>query len=444
MPARIPLLHDLVDIYTGTDPARERARRWRYEAASKHAPEDLAVTALVSGALSFVMVEFAAPALLLAWLVAVNACTAARFVIRSLIARLSADERRRAETGFTASLLATGILWTLPLFFIIPAEQGLLRAVLLVAFAGASTFAVAAYAFVLEACVLFLLALTIPSGLYLLFDHSHVWQAFAVGCLVFGPTMVTIAARNHVLLLRGYRVQIENAELIEALEEKNRAVEDLNADLEADLERRQLIETDLREAKERAEKFAAELEKLSSLDGLTGIANRRRFDQMLEREWNRARRAGQPLALIMCDIDYFKQYNDHYGHQAGDACLRQLAQLLENSLRRAGDLAARYGGEEFAILLPNTESPHAAELAERIRERLEQIGVPHEASLAGKRLTASFGVAAMVPGENLAPERLLRMADTALYRAKHAGRNRVVHQLGSGDAVVVSGESQLH
>ena len=232
--------------------------------------------------------------------------------------------------------------------------------------------------------------------------------------------------------------------MAEALVHEQQAVLELVANLEADLHRREIIELDLREEKARAEALASELEKLSSLDGLTGIANRRRFDQTLEREWNRAARAQQSLALIMCDIDYFKQYNDRYGHQAGDACLRQLAQVLETSLKRGGDLAARYGGEEFAILLPDTELENATMLAENVREHLQQLGLPHDASLVAPILSASFGVAALVPTAEMSPSVLIRRADEAMYEAKARGRDRIARATADASDGAALDTSHLH
>ncbi|HEY4074209.1 MAG TPA: diguanylate cyclase [Herbaspirillum sp.] len=171
----------------------------------------------------------------------------------------------------------------------------------------------------------------------------------------------------------------------------------------------------------------SKLAALSATDGLTGIANRRRFDEALDVEWRRAGRSGEPIALAMLDVDLFKQYNDLYGHQAGDDCLRTIAQLFAASARRPGDLAARYGGEEFAFIAPMTDRAHAQYMAESICRSLRQLALPHEMSPFGV-VTASIGVAVQIPGENAyaSAEMLVQMADAALYQAKQFGRNRVV------------------
>lgn len=181
-------------------------------------------------------------------------------------------------------------------------------------------------------------------------------------------------------------------------------------------------ETDLRKERER------ELELLSSLDGLTGISNRRIFDTTLEKEWKRAQRNSWPLSLIMIDIDFFKPYNDHYGHQGGDDCLIKVAEAINGVPERPGDLVARYGGEEFVVVLPDTDTPSAKELAELMRATVAGLELPHEKSKVESFVTVSMGVSTSIMEEAKADsyEALLKRADVALYQAKEAGRNRVM------------------
>jgi diguanylate cyclase (GGDEF)-like protein len=167
------------------------------------------------------------------------------------------------------------------------------------------------------------------------------------------------------------------------------------------------------------------LERLASLDGLTQIANRRHFDYCLQKEWRRMNREQQPLSLIMTDIDYFKLYNDTYGHQAGDDCLYQVAQAIASTLQRPADLVARYGGEEFVILLPNTEAKGAVHLAKMIRNRLRELDLLHRSSPIDQRVSLSLGVASVIPDAIQVPANLIAAADKALYQAKAAGRNCV-------------------
>jgi len=172
-------------------------------------------------------------------------------------------------------------------------------------------------------------------------------------------------------------------------------------------------------------KYRDILERISLIDGLTGIANRRHFDQTLEKEWRRALHHGDILSLALIDIDFFKKYNDYYGHLAGDECLQKVGSILTESLKRASDLGARYGGEEFVILLPSTAKDGALTVTERIRSNVEELRISHEMSEVAKHVTVSIGVAAIRPELDKVPSKLIRQADSALYQAKNAGRNRV-------------------
>ncbi|WP_413166381.1 diguanylate cyclase domain-containing protein [Capilliphycus salinus ALCB114379] len=163
---------------------------------------------------------------------------------------------------------------------------------------------------------------------------------------------------------------------------------------------------------------------LATLDGLTQIPNRRSFDETLNQEWLRLCREKKSLFLILCDVDYFKKYNDTFGHIAGDECLKKVAQTLDEVIRRPADLVARYGGEEFAIILPNTSSEGAIHVAQRIQEAVEALAIPHSASLVSSYVTLSMGIAGGIPHCDLSPVCLIEIADQALYQAKIEGRNR--------------------
>lgn len=168
-----------------------------------------------------------------------------------------------------------------------------------------------------------------------------------------------------------------------------------------------------------------ELERLVNVDALTQVANRRYFDQYLEQEWRRLQREGLPLSLIICDIDYFKQYNDTYGHLIGDRCLEQVAQALSSALKRPADLIARYGGEEFAAILPNTPLQGAITVAEQMQEAIANLQIPHIGTeLSEPIVSISLGITCTTPTLNAPLIRLLDLADRALYEAKHKGRNQ--------------------
>ncbi|HKQ30596.1 MAG TPA: diguanylate cyclase [Burkholderiales bacterium] len=184
--------------------------------------------------------------------------------------------------------------------------------------------------------------------------------------------------------------------------------------------------TRLRETTRRLESNAVESKRLSGADPLTQLANRRLFDETLEREWERAARARQPLSVIMADIDHFKMHNDTYGHQAGDECIRQVAAALQRRVRHPTDLVARYGGEEFSVILPGVDAPGAATVAERMRRDVEGIKLAHVNNVVGHDVTISLGVAAAVPEPGSSFAAMVAAADEALYRAKAVGRNQVI------------------
>lgn len=173
----------------------------------------------------------------------------------------------------------------------------------------------------------------------------------------------------------------------------------------------------------------SQLKEIASLDSLTGIPNRRHFDDTLAVEWKRCLRTDSPLSLVLSDVDFFKQFNDIYGHQAGDVCLRAVACSLAESLFRVEDSVARYGGEEFVAILPGTDAAGAFAVAERMRQSAHDLRIPHERGINGQ-VSCSFGVASMQPTVDNAPQQLLRIADAGLYAAKQAGRNRVSVSLG--------------
>lgn len=187
----------------------------------------------------------------------------------------------------------------------------------------------------------------------------------------------------------------------------------------AEIEERKLAEKALEEANR-------ELERLAFLDGLTRIANRRQFDRHLQQEWKRLRREQVPIAIILCDIDYFKRYNDTYGHVAGDTCLKKVAQGIRFAVKRPADLVARYGGEEFAVILSNTDIKGAVKVAVEIRNEIRELNILHVQSEVGQHISLSMGVSSTVPGLSIGPEAFINNIDQLLYQAKEAGRDRII------------------
>jgi diguanylate cyclase (GGDEF)-like protein len=185
-------------------------------------------------------------------------------------------------------------------------------------------------------------------------------------------------------------------------------------------------ERQLRELARRMETTSVESKRLSGIDALSALANRRVFDETLAKEWARAARSKQPLAVVMADIDRFKAHNDTYGHQAGDECIRQVAAVLQRSLRRPADLVARYGGEEFGVVLPGADIAGAAAVAERMRASVQALKLAHVNNVVGHDVTISLGVAVVVPDTHVSSATLIAAADEALYKAKAVGRNQVI------------------
>lgn len=176
----------------------------------------------------------------------------------------------------------------------------------------------------------------------------------------------------------------------------------------------------------KTEELIEKLKAISYLDGLTGIPNRRHFEEKVNKEWVRSLRSGKPLSLLMADIDFFKRYNDSEGHLKGDECLKEVAKIIESVLRQHIDMVARYGGEEFVIVLPETSLDQAVSVAERVRRAVEDLKIPHPNSEVSDYITVSIGVTSIIPRRGLEISEIIKRADTALYRAKREGRNRVV------------------
>jgi diguanylate cyclase (GGDEF)-like protein len=200
-------------------------------------------------------------------------------------------------------------------------------------------------------------------------------------------------------------------------------VQQRTLDLQQEIQERQQVEIALRQIELELTKANQELARLASIDGLTKIANRRGFDDRLEFEWRRLMREAQPLSLILFDVDYFKLYNDHYGHQLGDRCLEMIAGAVDTVMCRPADMVARYGGEEFIVILPNTNLDGAELIASKIHQVVRDLAIPHQKSLVSEVVSVSLGISCLVPTLERSPDLLISQADQALYNAKHQGRN---------------------
>lgn len=277
-------------------------------------------------------------------------------------------------------------------------------------------------------------------GFLILSNHPNVvhYHTGIILIAMFGNIVVRIRFRNAVffsaLILALYVFSIGHATQMPAEAADNSSLVLLtgvlisligNYQLETETRRDFLMTLLQRINTIRLEDSNRKLEQLSILDELTGTANRRHFNTTFDREWNSASRNKYPISLLFIDIDFFKSFNDNYGHQAGDQCLQKIGEMLKHSVRRASDLPARYGGEEFVILLPHTECSEAVALAESIRRQVELLNIRHAFSEIADHVTISLGVAGAMPTPKTDSSQLLAMADAALYKAKEQGRNRV-------------------
>jgi diguanylate cyclase (GGDEF)-like protein len=260
--------------------------------------------------------------------------------------------------------------------------------------------------------------------------------AFARNVVVTGTAVATVFSLLLVMYLVFVRSQAV-ADLTAAglvletrVSERTDDLMRINKSLEEQIVERVRAEEHLKLAQEKLRESNRQLAETAVKDGLTGIANRRAFDNHLQSEWNRCLRTGDPISLILFDIDFFKAYNDTYGHLAGDSCLKRVAELLSRGsyAARPGDLLARYGGEEFALVLSGTGEEVAADIGERIRSNIAAMNIGHEKTeVEGLSIvTASFGVASVLPRAGVAPEGLIEAADSGLYAAKSQGRNRLI------------------
>lgn len=253
-----------------------------------------------------------------------------------------------------------------------------------------------------EPVVLLLIYLPVHTAFIVLLPIASFPSGIPFGNIANSTTFIIISWIISLMRYRQQAIAFNNAKLIEG---KNSELNRINIELQ---------ETNHM------------LEKLARIDGLTGIYNRSVFDLTMKLEWDRCKRQFEPLSLLMIDIDFFKAFNDHYGHQAGDDCIRQVAGVLSSCAKRASDTVARYGGEEFAVILPCTGRNHAEIIAEQIRGKVEELAIPHGFSCTSKYVTISLGVYTAIPINVIPIEEFIKNADLALYGAKKYRNNVVV------------------
>jgi len=310
------------------------------------------------------------------------------------------DEYRGAPRwyrGLGASIFVTGVIWGAFLIYLATFASGVSAAILMANLAFLLAGAVTAYAVSFPMFILFSFPIVIPAVLYLVLSEEQSNGLLAAVSLVWYLFMVSTARRFGEFAMRALGYEYENKGLVGELEEQNR----------------------------RAEVLAQELMVLSNTDSLTGLYNRRYFDERLQSEISRSQRSDTPLCLILSDVDYFKIYNDTLGHIEGDRCLKKIAGILLDVVRDGTDIVARYGGEEFAIVLANTDVHQAKVFAERLRRTMCQTSIPHPRSSVAPYVTMSMGISTMIGEDRDVMEDLIERADKALYKAKECGRDQV-------------------
>jgi len=339
-----------------------------------------------------------------AWLLGVYVTIAIRICLTRWFRRYAEVNRysHRAGNCYALSVGLSGIAWGAGALLLI-ASPDAICAVLVITSIQAMVMggAITLGAF-MPAFFSFSIPAILPMVGVLALSGKFTQIALAAYSLGFAALVTAIAWRFNRSLHRTFRLTFENEALVDLLTEN-----------------------------------AEELALRAHTDGLTGLANRLRFDQILELEWTRLKRSDDPLSVILLDVDHFKLFNDTYGHVAGDACLKQIAQVLKEACRSSTDFVARYGGEEFIVLLPETSVDGALAVAEKIRACIAHLAIPHETSQTAQHITASLGAATVRCTDTSTSADAVAFADEQLYRAKALGRNRVAHLAWIGrDAAV--------
>lgn len=383
---------------------------------------------IVTTLVVFLFWNFANQLYLMSWLLFYYVLCAVRYQLASnaLNEIPQSREVEKIRIRYTILTFLAGASWGLISIYIL-LEGGLVNGLSVVILAvGLTASGASLYAIYPSVYAAFALPALLPLTAYLLLHGGDSENTYGFLMIIYFVLMSLSAFRLQNVIMKSISIQFENIRLLDDIEREKIQVSDLNKQLQGDLQELRRRDMQLSEEKDKAEDLAEKLLILSTRDGLTGIANRRHFDEYLAKEWNSSVRSGSRISLILCDIDLFKAYNDHYGHQKGDYCLQQVSSILEEYTRREGDLAARYGGEEFAIILPHTTLDNAAIIAEKIRSAIEKAAISHEASDVSNIVTISMGVSTIQPNQTVFSAALIAQADRLLYRAKAQGRNRIV------------------
>ncbi len=366
-------------------------------------------------------------AFLAAWTIVFSVINAARYALVFAFERSPSKEilYPQWKNAFLVSLFISGCMWGLFAIVALPSEHIFFTAFTVMVITGLIGGAVSTYAISRIAYIIYSTTSAFPLIVILMMQPDTAHQGFALTITVYYGFMLVSMLRLNKMVEQSVQLQFDNLDLLYQLGREKNHVEETNRTLELDIENRKAIEQRLMEEKIEAEVKIHQFTKLSVEDGLTKVMNRRGFNESFEQHWNQAIKYQDSLSLIMLDIDYFKNFNDYYGHPRGDEVLYKIAKTCTANVRKEMDLVTRYGGEEFVVILPKTGLNQACAVAQKLRTGLASLGIPHAESKVAKIVSASFGIASMIPQQTLKSADLLELVDQALYSAKSNGRNCV-------------------
>lgn len=358
------------------------------------------------------------------WLVAMALLVVARVIVLALHRRVASVGRHRWLVLNALSLFGCGLGFGVSTLWLDFPQETWVLAVVNLWLGGLACGALLSQGLLRWHGLAFALPALAPLRVRLLVSGEPTLLGLGIGNLLFFAYLFHVVQRAQTYTIGELRHRVEVEAIAERLAQEQARSASLVDKLSAEIARRRKTQAALIDARNRARD-------LSNLDPLTNLANRRVFERVLDREWARARREQRPLSLVLCDIDRFRQYNERYGHHAGDKCLLRIAEVVAGYSRRAGDVVVRFGGEEFAVLLPETSELATLDVADSIRAGIYDLTLMHGASDVEHVLTASCGAATITPAPGQRPQQLIDAAAHALQRAKRAGRNCVFTVTGT-------------
>ncbi len=370
----------------GDDVLREQVRL-----VMKQVPTMQTASIIVALVLCYTVQSIVPRTSILTWLLLVLGIALSRVVLFVFFRRVrdNAFNGVRWKNAYLFTTFFSGVVWGISAIFVFPSGNTGLIALFVLVMASLSAATTVSHSPLRTGPAAWMLPAMLPYAVRCIAEWTTPENTIGMLIIVYLVTLLRYSFTHHGFITASISLKFENLRLLEEVRQANET-----------------------------------LRRVSAIDGLTGLANRRSFDEFLDKEWRRAVRDQRPISAIMLDIDHFKAYNDTYGHQAGDDCLKKTAAVINTALRRPSDFAARYGGEEFVVILPDTDGQGAAEVAEHMRREVAAMRVPHTHSASGV-VTVSAGATSLIPRDGMASSDLIGLVDRALYAAKQGGRNRV-------------------